>query len=598
MTVLGFDFGTTNSLASVIVDGKPIPFFENDAPIPSVVSYEGGKVVVGRKARDRLERAGLGIHGSTVRSAKSLLGREEVFIDGVQRDPVDIVTHVIEYVRNHVKGHRAAKKLDIEQVVATIPVNMEGERRKLLRQAFDNAGLGVVQFVHEPLAALYGHIRTAKNSKDLLKRYDGKLLLVFDWGGGTLDLTLCKLKDGLLTQIANDGTEEVGGDIFDDTLRNEVERRYRDANGIGDDVGLLPDAAKNLLHQCEIAKIELSERDDWTVDVESFFDDPDSDSHLSLTYTRDELDVLFNRLVSNGISRISRLLDAAGYSPASVQLCLATGGMVNMPLVKSRLFELFGSSRVNISKNGASAISEGAAWVAHDEAKLHLAKNVELSLARNSYMPLVKAGTQMPGQNQVQNVEFDLYCADPTDGHAKFSLVSPHRPGSVVPNNDERRTLSNMLLEVDAKAKPFTERLNLSIQVDHNLILRATGWSCNHHARCHAEVHDLEFSLAMPGAIPGQQVEQWDAERTEREGRTQGQLFMRSNIASRIDHSLVPGDVLYKYNPQYFDMRMDPPQIQIEERLYYVPCLMCGRRSNDPQCTCASDGKLDGAVQA
>ena len=81
-----------------------------------------------------------------------------------------------------------------------------------------------LQFVHEPLAALYGYLRSADGGADLVKRYNGKLLLVFDWGGGTRDRTLCRVLDGLLVQVANDGTEEVGGDVFDEALRNEVIR--------------------------------------------------------------------------------------------------------------------------------------------------------------------------------------------------------------------------------------------------------------------------------------------------------------------------------------------------------------------------------------
>lgn len=239
MLVAGFDFGTTNSMASVIQGTKVINFLENGQPIPSVVSFEGGKIEVGRKARDKLTRAGLGVQGSTVRSPKTLLGREEQIIDGIKRDPVQMVKHILNYVKNHAlqsESGEQIKNFKMSHVVATIPVNMDGYRRGLLRQAFRQAEMGVVQFVHEPLAALYGYLRTSKNSADLIRRYDGKLLLVFDWGGGTLDLTLCRVLNGLLVQIANDGTEDVGGDFFDEELRNEVEKRSRTASGFDEDI--------------------------------------------------------------------------------------------------------------------------------------------------------------------------------------------------------------------------------------------------------------------------------------------------------------------------------------------------------------------------
>jgi len=275
MAVVGFDFGTTNSLASVVIGTDVINFLDNEQPIPSVVSFEGGKVEVGRKAHDKLTSAGLGIQGSTVRSPKTLLGREEQVIDGVRRDPVQMVEHVLDHVRRFVLQTKAGQGLKMDRVVATIPVNMEGHRRALLRQAFRQAGMSVVQFVHEPLAALYGYLRMSEGTPDLIRRYDGKLLLVFDWGGGTLDLTLCRVLNGLLVQVANDGTEEVGGDFFDEEMRNEVEKRSRALSGLGDDVDVLPEARKRLLHECEKAKIRLSDRSTWNVYVDPYYQSED-----------------------------------------------------------------------------------------------------------------------------------------------------------------------------------------------------------------------------------------------------------------------------------------------------------------------------------
>lgn len=586
MAVVGFDFGTTNSLASVVIGTDVINFLDNEQPIPSVVSFEGGKVEVGRKAHDKLTSAGLGIQGSTVRSPKTLLGREDQVIDGVRRDPVKMVEHVLDHVRRFVLQTKAGQSLKMDQVVATIPVNMEGHRRALLRQAFRQAGMSVVQFVHEPLAALYGYLRMSEGTSDLIRRYDGKLLLVFDWGGGTLDLTLCRVHNGLLVQVANDGTEEVGGDVFDDELRNEIEKRSRVLNRLGDEIDVLPEAKKRLLHECEKAKIRLSDRSTWNVFVDPYYQSDDQ-TDLQVNLSRDDLQDIVGHLVKKGVSRIERLLEREGYSTASVELCLATGGMVNMPMVKNRLDELFGPGRVHISKRSASAIAEGAAWVAHDQARLHLAKNVELSLARNSHMPLLQAGLEMPLEREQRRERFDIYCVDPSDGHGKFSLVSPHRPGPRVLANDKRRPLCNLLVKVDAKAAPFRERLELEVSVDENLILTATAWSLNQKGHAVAEVHDLEFALATPGAGRGWLNANLLGEDGEPNAHQPGELSMRSNIAAREDDSLVPGEVLYRHNPFYFRVDQNPPQIQVDEKLYYDPCSICQRASNDPECRCA-----------
>lgn len=589
--VLGFDFGTTNSLAAAVVGDTVITFVDNGQPIPSVVSFEGGKVEVGKTARDKLTSAGLGVQGSTVRSPKSLLGRDELIIDGVRRDPVQMVEYVLNYVRQFVLQTKVGRDLKMDRVVATIPVNMDGSRRALLRQAFHQAGMSVVQFVHEPLAALYGYLRAAENTEDLVKRYNGKLLLVFDWGGGTLDLTLCRVLDGLLVQVANDGTEDVGGDVFDEELRNEVERRSRAAQELSDDVEVIADARKRLLHECEKAKIQLSSRNTWNVYVDPYYQSDDQ-SDLQVNLSRDDLQDIVGHLVRKGVARIESLLEREGFSTASVELCLATGGMVNMPLVKNRLDELFGPGRVQVSASSASAIAEGAAWVAHDEARLHLAKNVELALARNSYLPLLEAGAEMPLEREQRVLpRLSLYCVDPSDGFGKFNLVSPHRPGPRVLSNDKRRPLCNMLLKVDAKATPFRERLELDISIDENLVLRAQAWSLNQKSRADAEVHDLEFALATPGAKSAWlQSGPLDATNSDTREHEAGDLMVRSNIASRVDNALVPGEVMAKFQPSYFrnDFGYSVPQFQVDERLYYEPCAICKRAANDPLCQCAS----------
>lgn len=589
MAVVGFDFGTTNSLISIVQGDRVLSFTdEQGLPTPSVVCYEGTQTIVGREARERLGQAGLGVQGNVVRSPKTLLGKESVFVGGVERNPVDIVADVVGFVREQALASRVVTGLEVGKAVVTIPVNMEGHRRALLRDAFRMAGMSIVQFVHEPLAALYGFLRTSEDFAATLRRYDRQLILVFDWGGGTLDLTLCRLVDGMLVQVANDGTDEVGGDLFDDALKHEVEKRVREARALREGVTASPEARPRLMHACERAKIDLSQRSRVNVYVPNFFhglEDPDLDFPLS----RDDLENMVAHLINAGIARIEKLLEGLGYSTTSVALCLATGGMANMPVIRSRLHQLFGPQRVHISDRTASLISEGAAWVANDEARLHLAKNVELALARNSYMPLLTAGLEMPQENETRGDNFSLYCVDPTDGFGKFQLMAPRRPGPKILPNDMRRHLANLIVPVDKKAAPFRERLSLDVSVDENLILKATARSLNQRGIAEAEVHDLEFALALPTGKRGWLGEESFHDAADAEVSNEpGSLAMRSNIAADEDLWLVPGEVLYRFNRAYFDVRHYPPQLQVEERLYYEPCSLCGRPSNDPLCRCAT----------
>lgn len=588
MVTVGFDFGTTNSLVSIIQGGKAVNFLsEEGLPFPSMVCYEGSKVIVGQDARQRLAGAGLGVQGNVVRSPKRLLGRETVSIDDIERNPADIVADVVKYIRNTVATDKK-KRLVIENAVVTIPVDMKGYQRAALRDAFRIAGIRIFQFIHEPLAALYGHLRSTEDYAARLRQYDRQLILVFDWGGGTLDLTLCRLIEGHLFQITNDGTDEVGGDVFDEQLRNEIIKRVMIARGLNEDVMIDYNAKMRLLHACERAKIDLSNKSKTTIFVSNFFkdlDDPDLDYQL----TRDELEELVSPILNKGLHRIQRLLENADVLPMGLALCLVTGGMSNMPAIKARLHQIFGPQRVQVSDRNTTLIAEGAAWAAHDQAQLVLAKNVELLLARNSRISLLKAGLPMPREGEIQKTDVHLYCVDPRDGVAKFQLESPIRPGAQVLNNDVRVPLDNLTVKVDAKAQPFRERLELELQIDDNLILQAQARSLNQKDLAKVQVHMLEFGLVLPGNHPAKEFKD---ESTKVVGsllpHKKGSLALRSNIASEKKEIFIPGELLYQTNPNYFDVRLNPPPIQDEERLYYEPCSVCRRASNDPLCRCAS----------
>ena len=592
MSVVGFDFGTTNSLVSVVKGDRVIRFLDDEQrPIPSVVCYEGAHKIVGRDAKERLAGAGLGIQGNIVSSPKRFLGQESIHVGGVERSPVDIVADVVRHVMQ--EARTGARRRDLEGItgaVVTIPVDMVGHRRRALRDAFRLAGLSIVQFVHEPLAALYGHFRGA-DFQEMLRTYDRKLILVFDWGGGTLDLTLCRMTGGMAVQVMNDGSEDVGGDFFDEAVMNHVVQETLRTRGIAQDVNVHPGARARLRYKCEQAKIALSSRSNAKVYLASYFQGL-ADEDLDYSLSRKELEDTVKPLLDNGFKRIQRILETAGYSPEQVALCVATGGMSNMPAVACRLNEWFGPERVRIPDGTATLIAEGAAWIAHDKAGLQLAKNVELALARNSYLPLVKAGTAMPREGEVQSESFHLYCTDPRDGTAKFELCSPKRAGRSVLPNDERTHLENVTVRVDRKARAFRERLELDIRINDDLVLEAHARSLNAQDQDRKEIHNLEFGLAFPAEIPPPPAERpGKPAAAASEPGPAGGVRVRANVADRIDQALVPGELQYQYNPHYFHPPGRAPQEQEFERLYYVPCAICGRAANDPLCTCGGSKK-------
>lgn len=353
-SVVGFDFGTTNSLVSVVRDDRVHDLLEDDGlPVPSVVKYEGLRKVVGKAAKDALDASGLGVHGSFVKSPKTYLGDETITVDGIELSPVDITFDVIDHVRQRALLSRRNSGLlaDITAAVATIPIDMNGLRRRALREAYARAGISVVQFVHEPFAALYGHFRP-RIGTDFVQRFDRKNILVVDWGGGTLDLTLCRMEAGRVVQLQNVGTGQLGGDVFDDALRNWVLTHGTDGT-----VDISTDQRRQLRHKCEELKIRLSEEDSGTLYIRNFY--PETGAALSKEMTREELENIAKPLVDRAIDHVVALLDAAHVSDSQVALCLVTGGMSRMPAIAARLREFFGPHRVEISQNSATLVAQG-----------------------------------------------------------------------------------------------------------------------------------------------------------------------------------------------------------------------------------------------
>ena len=586
---------------SVIAGDRPISFLDDDGlSVPSIACYEGAEVIAGREAKRRLDAAGLGVHGNIVRSPKVLLGESSVYVGGRERAPVDVVRDVVAHVKEQALRSRLDIDLDgLQRAVVTIPIGMNGAQRRSLRDAFNRAGITISQFIHEPFAAIYGLFRSEEGMDDRLRQYEGKLILVVDWGGGTLDLTLCRLRNGELIQLKNGGTDDVGGDRFDDALRNAAIDRYLHSNDVAPSTEIHDDARTRLLEQCESAKIELSTRSSVILYVPGFFRGEDGDFDLPLD--RGTLESIVAPLISRGMKQIDELLARADVDPTQIAACVATGGMVEMPAVTARLHERFGPARVKVSDRSATLVSEGAAWVARDAQPLTLAKRVELRLARNSYLPVLPAGLETPRYGSVERRPFSLYCADPRDGSAKFSFCTPSRPGQDVLHSDLRLPLAELVVQVDAKAKPFRERLELELTLDDDLILAGFARSLVKKDSGRVELHDLEFGIRLPDAGPqdGGHHDEPHASDDRADGDPatsaedaaalqDGDLVVRSNIADREDKELVPGELLHTYDKFYFDRRMRPPQVQVDELVYYRPCAICRRASNDPACRCGS----------
>ena len=187
------------------------------------------------------------------------------------------------------------------------------------------------------------------------------------------------------------------------------------------------------------------------------------------------------------------------------------------------------------------------------------------------------------GGTITQPENFHLYCTDPRDGKAKFQICAPRRAGRKVRPNEPRTYLETMTVRVDPMARMFQERLELTVQVDEDLILHAHARSLNEKDDDRCEIHNLEFGLRLRNG--DNEAHEADEEPTdEKAGQSSGggALMVRANVTNVPDPAKIPGEYLYQLDPGYFDQRQRPPEEQNLEKLYYQPCSGCGRASNDP----------------
>jgi hypothetical protein len=207
-------------------------------------------------------------------------------------------------------------------------------------------------------------------------------------------------------------------------------------------------------------------------------------------------------------------------------------------------------------------------------------------MARGYRLPILRAGTPMPTDGDVYSDRFHLYCTDPSDGSAKFSIVAPTELYEQPQASHPRTSIGMFTVDVDKAAPPLYERLELDVEVDDDLILTVSAQSSQRKGSARSTYHDLEFGIGLPGSEGSIEID--DA---PDRSVAAGGLTIRANVADTKDQALVPGDVLYQYKPGAFSKLPGPDYAtpeQTEERLYYEPCSVCKKPWGDPSCKCGS----------
>ena len=348
--IVGIDLGTTNSLVAHVEGGIPrvIPDAEGRALLPSIVAWTPHGVVVGEAARRQLARNA----ARTVYSVKRLMGRGyEDVKDDLSRLPFEVTPHAEvvtirigdrEVTPPEVSAHvlRALKRRAeahfgeaVEQAVITVPAYFNDAQRHATKDAGRIAGLEVLRIVNEPTAASLAY--------GLQKMAEG-IIAVYDLGGGTFDISILRVKDGVFEVLATNGNTHLGGDDFDQALVDWIAADIRARHGV--DLRSDAEAMQEIRLGAEAAKCRLSfdERTVLSIPFERF------------TYHRDitraEVEGLVEPLVATTLGPCRRALADAGLDAKAVGQVVLVGGATRMPLVRRRVEELFGRaphSRLN-----------------------------------------------------------------------------------------------------------------------------------------------------------------------------------------------------------------------------------------------------------
>ncbi len=336
--IIGIDLGTTNSLVSYWDGEQPriIPNILGERMTPSVVGIDDdGQVLVGKVAYERLVTH----PGKTAAGFKRYMGTERTYWLGQHRfSPIDLSSYVLRSLKSDAEAYLSCR---IDEAVISVPAYFNDSQRKATRQAAELAGLRVERLVTEPTAAAlaYGLHRSTEYAK----------FLVFDLGGGTFDVSILDLFEGVMEVRAVAGDNHLGGNDFDDLLTSF----FCERNGI-DPNGAQPRGMAAIKKQVEGAKRRLSESIEATISCQFH------DRTLELTLTRQETDKLFTPLYRRLREPVERVLRDTRLTPNELDAVVLVGGATRMPYIRAMAAKLFGQMPF-CNLNPDEAVAMGAA---------------------------------------------------------------------------------------------------------------------------------------------------------------------------------------------------------------------------------------------
>ena len=344
--IIGIDLGTTNSVVSVMDGGeaKVIPNAEGGRTTPSVVAFKNGEISVGEVAKRQVVT-----NPNTVQSIKRHMGEAnyKTKLEGKDYKPEEISAMILQNLKQTAEAYLGATVTD---AVITVPAYFNDAQRQATKDAGTIAGLNVKRIINEPTAAALAY--------GIDKGDTEQVVLVFDLGGGTFDVSILRLADGTFEVVSTAGDNKLGGDDFDQRIVNYMVDDFRKSNGV--DLSKDKMAVQRLHDAAEKAKKELSGVTQTSISLPFISMSDHGPVHLEMNLSRAKFDELTRDLVDRSIEPVRRALKDAKMTAKDINQILLVGGSTRIPAVQDRVKAELGKEP-NKSVNPDEVVAMGAA---------------------------------------------------------------------------------------------------------------------------------------------------------------------------------------------------------------------------------------------
>ena len=325
--IIGIDLGTTNSCVAVLEGGEPvvIPNPEGSRTTPSVVAFKNGERMVGQVAK----RQAITNPDNTVSSIKREMGSDyRRTIEGKSYTPQEISAMILQKLKQDAEAYLGEKVTD---AVITVPAYFSDSQRQATKDAGKIAGLNVLRIINEPTAAALAYGMDKENNQKIL---------IYDLGGGSFDVSILEIGDGVFEVLATAGNNRLGGDDFDDRLINYIAEEFKKSHGI--DLRNDRMAKQRLKEAAEKAKIELSGMASANVNLPFITMDANGPVHLDMNITRAKFNELISDLLDKTKTCVQQALHDAGLKTSQIDKVILVGGSTRVPAVQDLVKNITG----------------------------------------------------------------------------------------------------------------------------------------------------------------------------------------------------------------------------------------------------------------